>query len=121
MKVPDGQDYIEFMLYAQLPAPTAREPNTTSASKFLIWTKALADFQQRPARQTYTRPLEIRTGINRKRQLNLFDPDGTRTELMESKTVDGRPALSSQVPAPALVGSCPVTRLCWFHWRPPIC
>jgi hypothetical protein len=62
--------------------------------------KALADLKQRPAIQTYTRPLEIRTGINRKRQLNLFDPDGTRTELMEPNTVDGKPAPSSQAPPP---------------------
>ena len=27
----------------------------------------------------YARPMEIRTGVNRKRQLNLFDPDGTAT------------------------------------------
>ena len=40
---------------------------------------------QRAARhgRAYTRPVEIRTGINRKRQVNLFDPDGTRVELME--------------------------------------
>ena len=62
--------------------------------------KALADLKQRPAIQAYTRPLEIRTGINRKRQLNLFDPDGTRTELMEPNTVDGKPAASSPAAPP---------------------
>jgi len=44
--------------------------------------------------------MEIRTGTNRKRQMNLFDPDGTRTELMEPRTVDGKPAVSSTAPAP---------------------
>ncbi len=44
----------------------------------------------RTVRQSYTRPLEIRTGVNRKRQLNLFDHDGTRVELMEPHTIDGR-------------------------------
>jgi lactoylglutathione lyase len=29
-----------------------------------------------------------RVGRNRKRLLNLFDADGTRTELMEPKTID---------------------------------
>jgi lactoylglutathione lyase len=62
--------------------------------------KALADLQQRPAAKNYTKPLEIRTGINRRRQLNVFDPDGTRTELMEPKTVDGKPPVSSQAPPP---------------------
>jgi hypothetical protein len=39
-------------------------------------------------------------GINRKRQANLFDPDGTRTEIMEPNTIDGKPTPSSTAPAP---------------------
>jgi hypothetical protein len=62
--------------------------------------KSLATIEARPARKNYTRPLVIRTGINRKRQLNLFDPDGTRVELMEANTVDGKPAPSSTLPPP---------------------
>ena len=56
--------------------------------------------RRRPARASYTRPVEIRTGINRKRQVNLFDPDGTRVELMEPNTIDGKPAPSSTLPPP---------------------
>jgi lactoylglutathione lyase len=44
--------------------------------------------------------MEIRTGTNRKRQLNLFDPDGTRSELMEPKTVDGKPVPPATAPPP---------------------
>jgi lactoylglutathione lyase len=44
--------------------------------------------------------MEMRTGINRKRQLNLFDPDGTRSELMEPATIDGTPTPSSTAPPP---------------------
>ena len=96
MKVPDGGDYIEFMLYDELPGATARGSSHHICLEVPDIDKALADLQQRPGRAAYTRPMEIRTGINRKRQLNLFDPDGTRTELMEPKTVDGKPAPSSQ-------------------------
>jgi lactoylglutathione lyase len=32
--------------------------------------------------------------------MNLFDPDGTRIELMEPGTVDGAPAPSSIAPPP---------------------
>ena len=44
--------------------------------------------------------VQVQTGVNRKRQLNLFDPDGTRVELMEPRTVDGKPAPSSTAPPP---------------------
>jgi lactoylglutathione lyase len=62
--------------------------------------KALADLKARPAAKNYTRPMEIRTGVNRKRQMNLFDPDGTRSELMEPKTVDGVPTPPATAPPP---------------------
>lgn len=100
MRVPDGQDYIEFMLYDQLPAPTARGSQHHVCLEVEDMDKALAEIEKRPYRKTYTRPLEIRTGINRKRQLNLFDPDGTRFELMESRTIDGKPTPSSTAPPP---------------------
>jgi lactoylglutathione lyase len=56
--------------------------------------------EARPYRKTYERTIEARTGVNRKRQVNLFDPDGTRVELMEANTVDGQPAPSSTLPPP---------------------
>ena len=100
MRLPDSDDYVEFMLYAQPPPPG----NRGSAHHICLMVpdieKALAALEARPARKGYTRPLEIRTGINRKRQLNLFDPDGTRVELMEPNTIDGKPAPSSTLPPP---------------------
>ena len=60
--------------------------------------KAVAELDSRAARKAYARPIEVRTGINRKRQVNLFDPDGTRVELMEPETVDGKPAPPSTLP-----------------------
>ena len=60
----------------------------------------IAALDARPSRTSYTRAVEIRTGINRKRQINLFDPDGTRVELMEPHSVDGKPAPSSTLPPP---------------------
>jgi lactoylglutathione lyase len=63
--------------------------------------KTLAILKQRAELCHYTRPMEIRTGVNRKRQINVYDPDGTRVELMEPNTVDGIPAPSSTAPPPA--------------------
>jgi lactoylglutathione lyase len=100
MRVPDGTDYIEFMLYDQIPAATARGTQHHLCLEVHDIDKSLADLESRPERRNYARPLEIRTGINRRRQLNLFDPDGTRSELMEAATVDGRPAPSSTAPPP---------------------
>lgn len=100
MKVPDGDDYIEFMLYDQMPGATNRGTQHHICLEVPDIDKTLKSLEARPARQGYTRPLEIRTGINRRRQLNVFDPDGTRTEFMEPKTVDGVPAVSSKAPPP---------------------
>ena len=62
--------------------------------------KAVAELESRAARRAYARSIEVRTGINRKRQVNLFDPDGTRVKLMEPGTVDGQPAPPSTLPPP---------------------
>jgi catechol 2,3-dioxygenase-like lactoylglutathione lyase family enzyme len=100
MQVPDGSDYVEFMLHDEMPAPG----NRGSAHHICLVVpnadEALTKLDARPARKGYERPVAIRTGINRKRQINLFDPDGTRVELMEPGTIDGQPALSSTLPAP---------------------
>lgn len=101
MKVPDGDDYIEFMLHDPLPAENQRGSAHHICLVVPDMEKAAAILGERAASVGYSRPLEIRTGINRKRQLNIFDPDGTRTELMEPQTVDnGKPAPSSPAPPP---------------------
>jgi lactoylglutathione lyase len=100
MRVPDGTDYLEFMLYADKPAPDRR--GTAHHLCLLVpdAAKAVAELESRPARKAYARTIEVRTGINRKRQVNLFDPDGTRVELMEPDTVDGKAAPPSTLPPP---------------------
>jgi lactoylglutathione lyase len=98
MQVPGDADYIELMLYNKVPGNYGSSNHTSLV---------VADMQQavdilktRAAAAGYTRPLEIREGKNHKRQVNLFDPDGTRVELMEPHTVDGKPAPSSTAPPP---------------------
>jgi catechol 2,3-dioxygenase-like lactoylglutathione lyase family enzyme len=100
LKVPDGEDYIEFMLYDELPAPDKRGSQHHICLEVPNMAESLAVLEKNPYRAQYTRPMEIRTGTNHKRQLNLFDPDGTRIELMEPITVDGKPAASSTAPPP---------------------
>jgi lactoylglutathione lyase len=100
VRAPEGDTYIEFMLYDELPAPTARGTAHHMCLEVPDIDRAKAWLEARPARKPYTRTLEIRTGVNRKRQMNLYDPDGTRLELMEAHTVDGQPVPSSTATPP---------------------
>lgn len=100
LKVPDGDDYIELMLYKELPPPEKRGNAHHLSLEVADIEKAKVALEARPAFTNYARPLQIQTGVNRKRQMNLFDPDGTRVELMEAQTVDGIAAPSSAAPPP---------------------
>jgi lactoylglutathione lyase len=100
VRVPNGEDYVEFMLYAESPEPDKRGKQHHFCLEVPDMDAAKATLEKRAARVNYTRPLEIQTGVNRKRQLNLWDPDGTRVELMEPRTVDGVAAQSSTAPPP---------------------
>lgn len=99
MRVPDGDDYVEFMLYRKLPTDSWGGKNHLSLEVPDV-TKAVGILEARPAFKTYGKPLTVATGINHKHQVNLFDPDGTRVELMEPHTIDGKPVPSSAAPPP---------------------
>jgi len=98
LQVPDGTDYIELMLYSQLPKTFGTQNHTSLAVPDMQ--KAIETLEARPAFKTYGKPLEMRTGVNGKRQVNIYDPDGTRVELMEPFTADGKPVPPSQAPLP---------------------
>jgi lactoylglutathione lyase len=100
MRVPDGEDYLEFMLYNNPPDAEQRGVRNHVCLMTPDLAKAVAILEARPARKNYGRPIEVKVGVNRKRQANLFDPDGTRIELMEPATIDGQPAPSSTAPPP---------------------
>ena len=100
LRVPDGKDYVELMLYKQLPPQNKRG----GANHISLMTpdifKAVATLRSRAAAVNYTRKIEIHVGHNRQRQANFYDPDGTRTELMEPFTIDGKPTPPSTAPPP---------------------
>jgi catechol 2,3-dioxygenase-like lactoylglutathione lyase family enzyme len=100
MRPAEGQDYLEFMLYDKLPAADGRGTKNHASLTIPDADKALADLKIRAAKVGYDREIVIQTGVNRKRQINLYDPDGTRIELMEPNTVDGKPAPNSTAPVP---------------------
>jgi lactoylglutathione lyase len=100
LRVPAGADYVELMLYDQLPAPGDRGGKNHVCIFVSDVVAAAARLEARPARKAYPRALEVKVGRNGKRQLNLFDPDGTRVELMEPVTTDGQPVPPSLAPPP---------------------
>jgi lactoylglutathione lyase len=99
MQVPDGNDYIELMLYGKLPTTFGGKNHISLVVPDVQ--KSIADLEARPAYKTYGKPIDMHVGKNGKRQVNLYDPDGTRVELMEARTVDGKPVPSSNAPPPS--------------------
>jgi lactoylglutathione lyase len=99
-KLPESSDFIELMLYSELPEPDKRGRFHHLCLLTPDIEKTKATLEQRVAKVGYDRPLEIQTGVNRKRQLNVYDPDGTRVEFMEPRTVDGTVAPPSTAPVP---------------------
>ncbi len=100
MRVPDGDNHVEFMLYKELPPPDRRGSPHHICLVVPDIQKAVATLEARPARKAYPRELKINVGVDNKRQVGLFDPDGTRVEMMEIDTIDGKPAPSSTMPPP---------------------
>jgi catechol 2,3-dioxygenase-like lactoylglutathione lyase family enzyme len=100
LRVPNGTDYIELMLYRDYPGPEQIGTKNHLCLVVPNIEKAVATLESRPAYRSYGKEIKIQVGVNRKRQANLYDPDGTRIELMEPNTIDGKPAPSSNLPAP---------------------
>lgn len=102
LRVPNGQDYIELMLYSGAPKNFGTENHVSLVVPSM--NKAIAELKARPYYKTYLatygKPLEVHVGVNGKRQVNLYDPDGTRVELMEPFTTSGKPVPPSKAPLP---------------------
>ncbi|MGO9434686.1 MAG: VOC family protein [Terracidiphilus sp.] len=86
MQVPDGTDWLEYMLY--LPASPSRA-QLGSANHFSPGVVSIADLQQKLRQNGWAgtgheHPL---LGVDAKWQFDLADPDGTRVEFMEFKPV----------------------------------
>lgn len=95
LQVPDGEETIELMLYDKKPTwarmgsmnHICLEVPDIEASKAILDTRKLPEGVRTPS--------DISVGINKKRQLNYYNIDGTRVELMEDHTIDGSVAPSS--------------------------
>jgi lactoylglutathione lyase len=99
MQVPDGKDYLEFMLHG----PTQDGSKSGGKNHICLQVKdcqrASEILKARPASKDF-KSEDVKVGVNRKRQQNLFDADGTRVEIMEGDTIDGVPTPPSTNPPP---------------------
>lgn len=92
MNLPGSDDYVELMLEESVTPHFCLGVPDLEATCITL--------EARRDSVGYTRPIEMRVGRNRKRQINLFDPDGVRVEIMEPSTIDGNAAPSVTLPLP---------------------
>jgi catechol 2,3-dioxygenase-like lactoylglutathione lyase family enzyme len=86
MQVPNGSDWIEYMLHGPAP-PSASESGVLN--HFALGVPSMqpaAEFLKQRGRPSTHRE-QPQVGRDGKWQLNLYDPDGTRVELMEFRPV----------------------------------
>jgi len=99
MCVPEGKDYLEWMLHGVKPEPERYGTRNHLALEVPSCEKAAAILKARPASKDFKMD-EVKVGVNRKRQVNLYDADGSRVELMEPSTIDGKPTPPSTAKPP---------------------
>lgn len=100
LRVPDGEDYVEFMLYEKYPTPVQLRTLHHICLEVPDIEAAAATLAQRKYPEGNRAPTPMRAGMNGKRQINYFDGDGTRVEIMEPGTHDGKPRPPSALPPP---------------------
>ena len=98
MRVPDGTDYLEYMLPAPSERPRVEGQSSPSNRRQLgidhhiallvpDIQEALERVRERTSPDDPNHRANPQIGRNNRWQLNLYDPDGTRVELMEPWTV----------------------------------
>ena len=87
MRVPDGTDYLEYMLYPGAP-PTRQQLGSAHHVALVVpdIQQALETVRARTQPGDRNHRATPNIGVNNRWQLNLFDPDGTRVEFMEPFT-----------------------------------
>jgi catechol 2,3-dioxygenase-like lactoylglutathione lyase family enzyme len=101
LRTPEGLDYIELMLYGAKPSLAQLHVLNHLCLEVRDAAAAGDTLKSRPLPDGCPAPTPIRIGKNGKRQVNSYDPDGTRVEMMEANTVDGTPAAPSHALPPA--------------------
>jgi catechol 2,3-dioxygenase-like lactoylglutathione lyase family enzyme len=82
MVVPEGKDWVEYMLNVHNPTP-----RQLGGSHHMSLSVPSTEASYKTVTERGYKAGEPKVGRDGKRQLNLFDPDFTRVELMEPKPV----------------------------------
>lgn len=87
MRAPEGTDYLEYMLLTS--QPDRRQLGTMHHIALLVTDiqAALETVRARTAGDDPNHRAVPQVGVNRRWQLNVYDPDGTRIEFMEPWTM----------------------------------
>lgn len=96
LQVPEGEETLELMLYEEEPSPGRKGSMNHICLEVEDVGQAKAILDKRAYPAACKTPTPFKYGINKKGQINFYDPDLTRIELMARDTYDGVPAESSQ-------------------------
>lgn len=97
LQVPEGTDCIELMLYNKELSKSTRGVYNHICLEVDNVDEAVEILNKR-ALPKGCRHDNVKYGKNKKKQINYYDCDGTRVEIMEAKTIDGKPVPSSSLP-----------------------
>lgn len=95
LQIPEGTETVELMLYEEEPSWDRMGTMNHICLEVSDVERVQQTLDSRSLPEGCRTPTPISTGINRKRQVNYYNIDGTRVEIMEDHTVDGKAAPSS--------------------------
>jgi lactoylglutathione lyase len=101
LRVPEGTDWVECMLYDQPLTLAKLGVNHHFCLVVPDANQAAATLRGRPLPPGAVLLPTVSVGNDHKRKAQAFDPDGTRVEFMEPRTIDGLPSPQSNAPPPA--------------------
>ncbi|MBO4537172.1 MAG: DUF1080 domain-containing protein [Bacteroidales bacterium] len=96
LQVPEGEDTVELMLYEEEPSLAQKGSMNHICLEVDDVNQAKSVLDGRAYPSGCKSPTPPKFGFNKKAQINYYDPDQTRIEVMAKETYDGVPAPSSQ-------------------------
>ena len=108
LQVPDGDDYVEFMLYSRPPGSSQllTMHHICLEVDDIVQTHRL--LKNRPLPAACKHPTPMKLGKNGRWQINCYDSDGSRVEVMEPGTYNGIPIPVSDAPPPGARAESPL-------------